>query len=209
MQRIVGLSALLLCASLTTGCGGSSLQAKARRFLHDPQATITRSETVQIYDGTQLTTPVRWTMTLVKGSRILRVPCAEVKPGHACPRSRYALLGFSPTTHALVLYWSISPAQIAAVARAREASPTLRIFPDLVPSPVRCSIPRRGSPGGSVTAACLTEAGPQGHLMRVDFSADPVTNGTFAGSAAEWIVMVGRDGHIQSIHENRTARTYG
>lgn len=124
MQRIAGLFVVVSCACVVAGCGGgASLQAKARRFLHDPGATVTRGGTFRIEDGT------RWTMTLVKGTRPLRLRC--VTPGLVqppCPRSRYALLGFSAVTHALGLYWNTSRARVAAIANARRASPRLGIF---------------------------------------------------------------------------------
>jgi hypothetical protein len=211
MQRVVGLFVLVLCACVTAGCGGSSLQVKARRFLHDPDARVVRSETVQLNAGTGWT---RETMTLVKGSRMLRVPCVEMKPetkssSHTCPRSRYALLGFSATTHALGRWAGLSPAELAAIATARQAIPKLRIFPDLPLAAVRCAVPRANPSGATVPGYCSTDASPNGHLMRVDFLAEWPLNLKEQQKGAEWIVMVSRDGHVQRIHENRTARTYG
>jgi hypothetical protein len=202
MHRVLGVFVLAACACVVTGCGGgSSLQAKARKFLHDPAATVTRAETLRMEDGT------RWTITLVKGSRPHRLGC--VTPGLVqppCPRSRYALLGFSATTHALGLYWNTSAAQVAAIAVARRTSPRLRIFPDLAPLTVRCAIPRGGPPGRTVAGYCSTDAVTNGQLIRVNLTAGWPLHPKTHGSVAEWIVMVTRHGRIQSIHANRTAR---
>lgn len=208
MQRVVGVFVLLVWVCLTAGCGGSSLQAKARKFLHDPHARVIRSETVQIDAGTGWT---RQTMTLVKGSRMLRVPCPEMKPGsHSCPRSRYALLGFNSTTHALSRWAGLTSAELAAVAAALRAIPKrLRIFPDLPTLYIRCAIPHTNSSGATVPGYCSTDASPDGHLMRVHLGAEWPLN--FKNDkVAEWIVMVSRDGHVRRIHENRVAaRTFG
>lgn len=208
MRWVVGVFVLLVCACLTAGCGGASLQAKARKFLHDPQARVIRSETVQIDAGTGWT---RQTVTLVKGSRMLRVPCSEMKAGsHACRRSRYALLGFSANTHALSRWSSLTSAELAAVATARQAIPKrLRIFPDLPTLYVRCAIPHTNSSGATVPGYCSTDAAPDGHLMRVHFGAEWPLN--FKNDkVAEWIVTVTHDGQIRRIHENRVAaQTFG
>lgn len=40
MQRVVGLLTLAVCACLVAGCGGSAFQAKARKVVADPHATL-------------------------------------------------------------------------------------------------------------------------------------------------------------------------
>ncbi len=54
MQRVVGLFALSGCACLVSGCGGSSLEAKARKVVADPHATVVSTQTVKPLSGAPL-----------------------------------------------------------------------------------------------------------------------------------------------------------
>ena len=54
MQRVLGLFVLIVCAGLVAGCGGSALQAKARKVVADPHATVVSTQTVQALSGAHL-----------------------------------------------------------------------------------------------------------------------------------------------------------
>jgi hypothetical protein len=58
MQRVVGLFALIVCACLVAGCGGSSLEAKARKVVADPRATVVSTQTVKPLGGAPLSVVV-------------------------------------------------------------------------------------------------------------------------------------------------------
>ena len=54
MQRVLALMTLVVWACLVAGCGGSALQAKARKVVGDPHATVVSTETISTQNMTGL-----------------------------------------------------------------------------------------------------------------------------------------------------------
>jgi hypothetical protein len=54
MQRVVASFVFVVCAGLVAGCGGSGLQAKARKVVDDPHAMVVSTETVRALSGDRL-----------------------------------------------------------------------------------------------------------------------------------------------------------
>lgn len=80
MQRVVGPLMLLICACLVAACGGSALQAKARKVVGDPHATVVSTQTVDPLGGGFLTLVV-------------------MKPGGSHGLGCVTALGSGSTTH--------------------------------------------------------------------------------------------------------------
>jgi len=116
MQRVVGLFALVVCACLVAGCGGSVLQAKARKVVADPHATVVSTQTVHALSGARLA------VVVMKPGGSQGLGCLNDLMGGPtrCPRwsDAYALL--NPTTHADGGGQGISRWQVAAIARAQQ-----------------------------------------------------------------------------------------
>jgi hypothetical protein len=200
MHRIIGVVMLGSCACMAASCGGSSLQAiahKQAKYDGVPHAAITRVEKVQVLGGGK--SP--WSVILMKGPSSFPFPCSGgpiggIGSGLPC-HPRYAAFGVKPGTHTAQISWGLSSSQISAIARARKLRRLFRIFPDLTSVNVRCSIPRGGPSGGTVTGTCTSEAIPPNHIRRVEFMEiwPPRWNLTPAG----WIVTFSRSGRVQSI----------
>jgi hypothetical protein len=193
--------ALGMCASLVAGCGGSSLQAIAHeqaKLYGVPHAAITRVEKIPVVGGGK--SP--WSIILMRGRSLFLLACSGGPVGvglgigivRAC-HPRYAAFGVKPGGRTAELSWGLSSSQIAAIARARRARRGFRIFPDLTSVNVRCSIPRGGPYGGTVTGTCTTEAQPANHVRRVEFKEIWPPRWTPAG----WVVTFSRTGRVQSI----------
>jgi hypothetical protein len=98
------------------------------------------------------------------------------------------------------MYWGMTASEIAAIARARRASPRLGIFPDAVGLSLRCAIPRGGTqlaPGRTLTGICSTEVLPSNHVRRVDFI--EMWGGSFGSGTAGWVVTLSRRGRVRSV----------
>lgn len=199
MHRLIGVSALGLCSCLAAGCGGSSLQAiahKQAKYYGHPHATVTGIETVQIsaHPGHR-----RWAMIRMKSRRAFRVGCISAGPGLAgsC-HAQYLEVGVDLSNHEPGLIWGLTASEVSAIARARQASPRFRIFPDTTGLYLRCAIPRGGPSNGTVAGTCSTVADPSDHVRRVEFI-ETWRNGASNLSKAVWVVTLSRDGGVRSI----------
>jgi hypothetical protein len=202
VERLVRVLALSVYVGLAAGCGGSSLQAIGHKQAKDygaSHAAITRVERVQVVGGGK----PPWAIILMKSRSPFRLGCSS-EPfnsrhigalGFLACHPRYAAFGVKPGSHTAQISWGLSSSQIAAIARARRARRSFRIFPDLTSVNVRCSIPRGGPPGGTVTGTCTTGARPPNHVRRVEFMEIWPPNWTPAG----WVVTLSRSGRVQSI----------
>ncbi len=209
MHRVGGVFVLATCACLVAGCGGSALQAKARKVVGDPHATVVSTQTVQALSGARLT------VVVLKPSGSTGLGCAEAdaSQGEAgvsqtvtsslvpgCPRWNDAYVLLNPTTHADGGDSGISRFQVAAIARARATSPRFQMFPSVNQLAVRCAIPHASPSGGTLSGACLTTALPFGKPVRcVAFSEAWRPSAASKLSTRGWVVTFSRDGQVQSI----------
>ena len=197
MQRVVGFSVLLVCACLVGGCGGSALQAKARKVVGDPRATVVSTQTVNPVSGSPLL------VVVIKPGGSQGLGCvSDLMPGPTrCPHwsDDYVLL--NPTTHANGGDLGISKWQVAAIAAARATSPRFQMFPSVNQLAVRCAIPHASLSGSTLSGACLTTALPFGRPVRcVAFSEAWRPSAASKLRTRGWVVTFSQDGHVQSIH---------
>jgi hypothetical protein len=205
MQRVVGVFVFVLCTCLTAGCGGSSLQAKARKIVGDPHATVVSTETVQALNGEPLT------VVVMKPSGSTGLGCiyagvagpggptvtSPLVPG--CPRSSDAYVRLYGTKLADGGDLGISRFQVAAIAKARSLSPRFQRFPAVNQLTVRCAIPAPETQGGTLPGMCATTALPFGTSVQcVAFSEAWRPNAASKLSTRGWVVTFGRDGHVES-----------
>jgi hypothetical protein len=199
MQRVFGLLVFVVCAGLVAGCGGSALQAKARKAVGDPHATVVSTQTVEALGGQRLAIVVMkpgGSQGLGCGSDLMGGPTR-------CPHWSDAYVLMNPTTHANGGVLGISKWQVAAIARARATSLRFQIFPSVNQLTIRCGI---GVPhlnpsgrGGPVRGMCGTTALPFGGPVRcVAFSEAWRPSATSKLRTRGWVVTFSRDGHVQS-----------
>jgi hypothetical protein len=210
MQRVLGMLVLVVCACLVAGCGGSGLQAKARKVVGDPHATVVSTETVQALNGDPVT------VVVMKPSGTTGLGCLYVDGGvgggptvtsplvPGCPRSSDAYVKLWGTKLADYGDIGISRFQVAAIAKARATSTRYEIFPSVNQLTVRCAIP---NPNLSVSAdtlprgMCATIALPFGKPVRcVAFIEAWRPSAASKLHTRGWIVRFSRDGHVQSTH---------
>jgi hypothetical protein len=143
MQRVVGPLVLVVCACQLTGCGGSALQAKARKVVGDPHATVVSTQTVEELSGARLA------VVVLKPGGSQGLGCGNDLMGgpYRCPHWNDAYVLLNPTTRADGGDSGISRFQLAAIARARATSRRFGIFPSVNQLTVRCAIPH-ASPSG-------------------------------------------------------------
>ena len=195
---------LVLCASacVAAGCGSSYQQAISRessQFLGDPYPQVMNVELERNVNGD------REAVIPVQGHFTLRPSCPAFA-GSTAPRcrtghTRYAVLEFSlPDPKAAGGFWTVSPSQVAAIAAARRASPLFSLFPDFTEEIVRCSIPRGGPGGGTISGTCSTNTVPYRRVRRVEFLEHwPLGHKSGSRNKAGWDVTLGRDGRVRSI----------
>lgn len=186
---------LVVCACLVAGCGGSALQAKARKVVGDPHATVVSIQTVQALSGARLA------VVVLKPGGSQGLGCvSDLMPGpYRCPRSNDAYVELNPTTHADGGDLGISRFQVAAIAEARQLSPRFQRFPAVNQLTVRCVIPPPDTQGGTLSGMCATIALPFGKPVRcVEFSEAWRASAGSKLSTRGWIVTFSRDGHVQS-----------
>ena len=210
---------LLVCACLVAGCGGSSLQAKAREVVGDPHATVVRTETVNPLGGGRLT------VLVLKPSGSTGLGCVDIGPYPGtvgttstgtgttttsslvpgCPPWSYAVVGLNPTTHADGgVGGAISRFQLAAIAKAKAANPQFAMFPSVNQLTVRCRAPNpnMGAVGYKLPGICATVALPFGKPVRcVAFTMGWRQSARAKMNVAAWVVRLDRNGHIQSTRE--------
>jgi hypothetical protein len=195
MQRVVGILVLVVCACLVAGCGGSALQAKARKVIGDPHATVISTQTVQALNGARLA------VVVMKPGGSQGLGCVNDLMGGPtrCPHWSDAYVRLDPTTHADMGDLGISKYQVAAIARARATSPRFQMFPIVNQLTARCAIPHASSSGRTLPGMCATIANPFGKPVRcVTFTEGwrPTANSKL--HTAAWVVRFSRDGHVQS-----------
>lgn len=200
MQRVFGLFAVIVCACLVAGCGGSALQAKARKVVGDPHATIVSIETVDPLGGGRLA------VVVLKPGGSQGLGCVNDLMGGPtlCPQWSDAYVRLGATTHADMGDLGISKWQVAAIARARATNPRFGIFPIVNQLTVRCAVPppTLGVASASLRGICATMALPfEGPVRCVAFIMGwrPSAGGKM--NTAAWVVKFGRNGHIQSTRE--------
>jgi hypothetical protein len=97
-----------------------------------------------------------------------------------------------------------SPAEAAALAAARNASPLFKIFSDYT-SPIRCTITSGGPAPRQIAAACSTNYDRASHAIkfRERWPILPLRNGHWPPGTkiADWTVTVGGRGRVQSIRQ--------
>jgi hypothetical protein len=224
MQRMAGLSALLLCVGVTAGCGGSHVRLTA---LHAPQdvqppewlARIVGREDRLLNDrdpngGTSYTLSKQKDVIVMFGEFATPSPAACTTSYCPVPvrmQGTSLRLVIAPRTHRLLsvtLSQRISGNQAPAIAR--RSSRVLRIFPAR-PGRAPCAIPRGGSqlikPGGTqqtkstLRGRCTTQFVMSPPLSRKTIRVRFGERWRLGGHAqrAAWIVTVRlRDGRVQS-----------
>jgi hypothetical protein len=192
-----------LCASLAAGCGSSYQQAISRQsseFLGDPYPTVMSVELVRNVNGD------REAVIPMKGHFTIRPECpalaASAKTSCHAAHVRYAVLTFSlPNPRSMSGSWTVSVAQVAAVAKVRRASPLFGLFPDFTEEIVRCSIPRGGPSSGAIPGTCSTNALPYKRVRHVEFVEHwPLSHKSGSRNRAGWDVTLSRSGRVQAIH---------
>jgi|SRR5579884_511324 len=201
MQRSVGLFALTVCACLVAGCG-SALQAKARKVVGDPHATVVSTQTVDPLGGGPLT------VVVMKPGGTQGLGCIEalVSGGSnsGCPGWSDAYVLLNPKTHAAGIDQGISTWQVAAIAKARATNPRLGIFPIVNQLTVRCATTHLNlgwPPGMMVHGMCNTMALPFGGPVRcVAFIMGWRPGAGAKMKTAAVVARFDRTGHIRSTH---------
>jgi hypothetical protein len=215
MKRIVGVSAVLVCACLAAGCGGSHVRLTAvHGFLSRPPLWLSRivAREDRLLDdrdphgGTSYTLSKQKDVVEIFG-QFTTPPRAACK-AHYCPspfrqHGTSLRLVISSRTHR-VLSATLSPriAGSQAPAIARRSSRFLRIFPAR-PGRMACEIPRGGPTTSRTTlrGRCTTEfvsSPPYSRkTIRVRFGERWRLGGHLYRAA--WIVTLRlRDGRVQS-----------
>jgi hypothetical protein len=195
MKRVVGLLTLGGCACLVAGCGGSAFQAKARKVVGDPHATVIGTQTVQTLGGARLA------VVVMKPSGSQGLGCVNDLMGdpYRCPHWSDAYVLLNPTTHADGGDLGISRFEVAAIAKARATRSRFQMFPSVNQLAVRCAIPHAGPSGTTLSGACLTTALPWGSPARcVAFSEAWRPSAASKLRTRGWVVTFSRDGQVQS-----------
>jgi hypothetical protein len=194
MQRVVGVLGLLLCACVVAGCG-NALQAKARKVVGDPHATVVSTQTVRDLRGDPLT------VVVMKPGGSQGLGCVNDLMGgpYRCPHSSDAYVLLNPSTHADGGDEGISKWQVAAIARAHATNPSFQSFPIVNQLTVRCAIQHAGPSGGTLPGMCATVAEPFGQPVRcVAFTEGWQLSAKSKLHTRGWLVRFDRNGHIQS-----------
>lgn len=202
MRRALAAAFLLaLAVGVAAAYGGSSIQTLAHqqaKYFGDPQAAITRIETVRIFGARPGHS--RWTMIQMKGSHAFRVGCPRPGPGIPGPcGARYLEVGVDLANHKVGLDWGLTASEVSAIARARKASWLFKIFPDTPGLYLHCAI-SRGGLHLPAAGTCSTVAEPSNHVRRVEFVETWRNRGHARTNKAGWVVTLSRSGHVQSVH---------
>lgn len=178
----------------------SALEAKARKVVGDPHATVVSTETVGALGGGRLT------IVVMKPGGSQGLGCAVALASDAssvsgCPRWSDAYVRFGATTHADVGDLGISRWQVAAIARARATNARFGVFPIVNQLTVRCRTTPPSEQGGTVPGVCATVALPFGGPVRcVAFIEAWRPSAASELRTRGWIVGFGRNGDVQSTH---------
>lgn len=209
MLRLAGALLVVCFACLAAGCGGSSLQ---RAALEDashftvgrPHPTSVRTEYVENVGGT------REAVLLMQGHFRLRRVCHN--PGPPCPKGpvKASLIMIELSLPDPKSSWGFgteSPAQAAAMAAAKNASPLFKIFADFTNPAIRCTITSGGPSPHKFAGACLTLYKRANHRTQVEFRERWPFFKTRDGhwprgeKTGGWIVTLGRGSHVESIRQ--------
>jgi hypothetical protein len=193
MKRVVSVFLLFVCVWLVAGCGGSAFQAKARKVVGDPHATVVSTQTVQELSGAHLA------VVVMKPGGSQGLGCLGFGVSYECPHSQDAYARLDAKTHADGGDTGISRFQVAAIAKARHLSPRFQEFPIVNQLTVRCAIPHASPSGGTLPGMCATIANPFGKPVRcVTFTEGWRPTAKSKLNTAAWLVRFSRDGGVQS-----------
>lgn len=209
MRRVVCAFLAVFSAYLVAGCGGSSLQKTAledaRQFtVGQPHPTSVRTEFVQDVGG------MREAVLFMHGHFRIRRQC-EV-PGVACPKgsttASFIVIDLSlPDPKSSWGFGTESPAEVAALAAAKSASPLFKIFADFTNPAIRCTIASGGPSSHTFAGACLTIYKRANHVTQVEFRERWPFVKTRDGhwprdeKVGGWVVTLDGAGHVESIRE--------
>lgn len=164
MKGVVGVSALVLCAGLVAGCGGSGVTGIADPVAPVWLTKIMRHEAALL--GDRSPRPIAVTFGKQKDVDEMfgefRTPAPAPCTTSYCPvpvrlRGTSVRLVVSPRTHRLLsVTIGRQIAHTQAPEIARRASPFLRIFRSL-PGTITCSIPPGGQGSVHLRGRCTTE----------------------------------------------------
>jgi hypothetical protein len=181
---------------VVAGCGGSVQQTarqEAKQLLGDGHPKLLRIETVQDAGG------AREAVVTVQGH--FKPECSF----GPCRAFSYAWLDFSLSNpQNLQGFSATSASQLAAIDRAKSASPLFGIFPDFTNSAIRCAIPR-GRSGGTIAGGCVMIFEKTKGITSVKFRERWPFVKTRDGhwpshtKSGGWTVTTGHDGRVLSI----------
>ena len=167
MHRLVGLSALGLCAFLAAGCAASHARLAGVHVGDRPPAwltTIASQEDKRFNDRGDGSLSIKFSKRryVVEMFGEFTTPPPAACTTSYCPvpvrlHGTFLRLVISPRTHRILsatISRRIDGTQ--AIAVARHSSPVLRIFPAR-PGRASCAIPRGAHVGGTFSGRCVTE----------------------------------------------------
>ena len=185
MPRALVAVAALVTATALSGCGGASLDSIVRHDSEqtwgEPNPRILSVEHVQALSGSH--------ETVVHLRGTFRFTCDA--PGCHATTSHYAVLEISDQATG---YSGSSRETEAALAAARNASPTFAIFPDFEFTVIRCTIP--GGWGGSIDGTCATGSTPSGVVFEEHW---PLSAPAGSRYRARWFVGLDSSEHVTSV----------
>jgi hypothetical protein len=201
MQRVVVVLVVAVCVCLAPGCG-SALQAKARKVVGDPRATVVSTQKVRALNGAHLTVVVmKPGGSQGLGCLIAQSYVSGSTRAYRCPHSQDAYVLLGTTSHADMGEVGISRFQVAAIARAQATSPRFGVFPSVNQFTVRCTIPNPDLGAHKDTlpdAMCATVALPYGgHVRCVAFIEAWRPSAASKLHTRGWIVPFARDGDVR------------
>jgi hypothetical protein len=193
LRALTVTAALVTAAGMAAGCGSADWQASADKIGRDwgdSHPTIVRQQSVRLLSGTDAV-------------------IMELR-GHFKGTPSFGPVVHLNTVVGAVDAHNLSPIEsgnentapeLAAFARARDARPMFRIFPEFSSPLVQCSIPSFG--GHTVKGTCTTrvegrrtETGP----IRVALLEHwPIDGDSFRPYSGGWIVTVAPSGRILSV----------
>lgn len=201
MRRALASAAVLIAAAgMAAGCGSASWQASADKVggeWGDSHPTIVRQQAVRLAPGTEAE------IMQLRGHFRLSPTCGAVLGQAKCPSVVHldtVVLAVNARDHELIEAGNDNTApELAAFARAREARPMFRIFPEFSSPLVQCAIPSFG--GRTVRGTCRTGVArtTRGEIEVALLEHWPLDGQTFRPYSGGWIVTVARSGRIFSV----------
>lgn len=188
---------LLAVAALAAGCGDS--RAWMQRVASQASAEFGNGHPTRVVDlgPAQLVDGVQAEVLEAQGRFRFAPHCPF---GGHCPRfvhfDTVQVVVDTGTHRAITMGNDTDRAELAAVAEARAASPTFRIFPRFAELPVRCRIP--AASGHTIAGTCWSGWAPlptPSFLRRVAFI-EHWTPESGARATGGWILDLDRSGHV-------------